>query len=111
MKRLIFWDFPRATWQYDVVVLLILAFIFLTPRSIFRDQPHASSVVLLPEEAGSTVYWIEPDLLTEQSEPARINQAELILNSRTGKRGKIARLEPIFDAEKDIKGYMAFVKP
>src|SRR5438309_1891400 len=46
LKRFILWDFPRASWQYDLIVALILAFIFLTPRDLFRDQPripHASS--------------------------------------------------------------------
>ena len=28
LGRLIFWEFPRASWQYDVIVALILAFIF-----------------------------------------------------------------------------------
>src|SRR5262245_11323860 len=31
IKRLLLWDFARASWQYDLIVLAILAFIFLTP--------------------------------------------------------------------------------
>ena len=38
LKRFILWDYPRASWQYDVMVGIILAFIFLTPREWFRDQ-------------------------------------------------------------------------
>ena len=37
-KRFILWDYPRASWQYDVMVALILAFIFLTPREVFRAR-------------------------------------------------------------------------
>ena len=47
MKRFLLWDFPRGVWQYDVMVALILAFIFLTPREIFRDYPRASNIVRL----------------------------------------------------------------
>jgi hypothetical protein len=36
MKRLILWDHERGTWQYDVFCLLIIAFIFLTPKSWFE---------------------------------------------------------------------------
>jgi len=36
MKRLILWDHERGTWQYDVFCLLIVAFIFLTPKSWFE---------------------------------------------------------------------------
>jgi hypothetical protein len=36
MKRVILWDYERGTWQYDVFCLLIIAFIFLTPKPWFE---------------------------------------------------------------------------
>jgi hypothetical protein len=36
MKRWVLWDYERGTWQYDVFCLLIIAFIFLTPKSWFE---------------------------------------------------------------------------
>jgi hypothetical protein len=111
VKRFLFWDYPRAGWQYDVMVGLILAFIFLTPRDWFRDQPKASSVVMLPSESGANVYWMEPDQLAGIADAQLMEQAGAVLNARTGKKHKIVRLEPIFDSEKDIRGYMAFTTP
>jgi hypothetical protein len=35
LKRIVLWDYRRGTWQYDVLCLLIIAFIFLTPKSWF----------------------------------------------------------------------------
>src|SRR3954447_9869607 len=32
-----FWTFDRATWQYDVMVIAILAFVWLTPPDWIRD--------------------------------------------------------------------------
>ena len=110
-KQFIFWEFARASWQYDIVVALILAFIFLVPRDLFHDQPKASSVVMLPSEGGSAVFWIEPELLTSAAEADRNAKASLLLKTRTGKKYDLVRLEPIFDAEKDIRGYMAYTKP
>src|SRR5260370_14068804 len=75
LKRLILWDFPRASWQYDVIVAVILAFIFLTPRDWFRDQPripHASSIALLPSENGSTVFFVDAQLLAGTAENQRV---------------------------------------
>ena len=66
LKRFVFWDYARATWQYDVMVAIILAFIFLTPREKFGDQPRiprASNIAMLPAEHGSSMYWIDPELL------------------------------------------------
>jgi hypothetical protein len=36
IKRIFFWRYDRTTWQYDVLCVLILAFIFLTPKSWFQ---------------------------------------------------------------------------
>ena len=36
-----FWTFERATWQYDVMVIVILAFVWLVPPDWIRD-PMAS---------------------------------------------------------------------
>lgn len=35
LSKVIFWTYPRGTWQYDLMCLVILAFIFLTPRAVF----------------------------------------------------------------------------
>ena len=32
-----FWTFERATWQYDVMVIVILAFVWLTPPNWLKD--------------------------------------------------------------------------
>ena len=40
MKKYIFWEYARGSWQYDVIVGVIVAFLFLMPRDWFRDQPR-----------------------------------------------------------------------
>lgn len=37
LQKLFFWSYGRTTWQYDVLCVLILAFIFLTPGSWFEN--------------------------------------------------------------------------
>ena len=88
LKRFILWDYPRAVWQYDVIVAVILAFIFLTPREWFRDQPKPSSIVLLPgEHSGAAgVFWIEPELLAGVPEAERSTKASTLLKNKTGKK-------------------------
>ncbi|HEX5424221.1 MAG TPA: hypothetical protein VFW94_11780 [Candidatus Acidoferrales bacterium] len=41
--RTVFWSYERGSWPYDVMVLAILAFVLLTPRNWFHDQPPANS--------------------------------------------------------------------
>ncbi|MBV8898058.1 MAG: hypothetical protein JO051_16205 [Acidobacteriaceae bacterium] len=111
-QRLIFWDFPRASWQYDIVVGLILIFIFATPREWFHDQPKASSVVLMSSSHGSNRVFIATDLLGDVLEGQRATRAEALIRQRTGKSWHVIRVEPIRDeAEQEIKGFIAYTAP
>jgi hypothetical protein len=112
LGRFLFWDYKRASWQYDVMVGLILAFIFLTPRDVFRDQPRAASVVMLPAEQGAGLFWIEPSLLDGVPEPQLVARAAAIVNAKFKSRRTVSHVEPIRDeAEQEVKGYMAFTTP
>lgn len=59
LRSYFFWTYQRGTFHYDVMVTLILLFMFLTPRFIdFKDRPvetvalHSSEVLV--KEAGQT---------------------------------------------------------
>jgi CDP-diacylglycerol---glycerol-3-phosphate 3-phosphatidyltransferase len=45
--RGIFWTYERASWQYDVMVILILAFVWLTPPGWLSDPmvPHGRGLL------------------------------------------------------------------
>jgi hypothetical protein len=108
-RRLIFWDFARASWQYDLVVGLILVFIFATPRDWFRDQPKPSSIILMSSQPGSSRVFIASDLLESVSEGQRANRAQELIHQRTGKSWHVARVEPIRDeTTQEIKGFIAY---
>lgn len=38
MKDIILWKYERASWQWDVLCVLIMCFIFLTPNSWFEKR-------------------------------------------------------------------------
>lgn len=66
----VFWAYERGSWPYDVLVALILIFLFATPRRWFQDGPRpsipASSQVQLISENGSgneATYRIDSRLL------------------------------------------------
>ena len=108
-KRFIFWDFALASWQYYVLVALILLFIFATPRAWFRDQPRAASVVLMSSLHGSDRVFIATELLEDVPEAGRTKRAEELIRQRTGKTWQVVRVEPIRDeAAGEIKGFIAY---
>ena len=113
LKRFIFWDYPRGSWQYDLVVLGILGFVFLTPRAWFRDRPRtpvSSQIASLPSH-GESVFWLEPELVSSIPETQRLEKLSGVLTAQKGKKQAVTRIEPIYDSEQELKGYMAFAKP
>src|SRR5271166_6341569 len=64
IKSYIWWMYPRGSVHYDVMVTIILAFIFLAPLWInFRDKPterspNQAEVVVKPE-AGGFLYTVD----------------------------------------------------
>jgi hypothetical protein len=107
VKRFLLWDYPRASWQYDVMVALILAFVFLTPRTLFRDQRRVSSIVELPSGKGRS-FMVEPGLLESVPDAERNARVDDILRSRFGQIGVIEKVEPILNPEQELTGYMVF---
>lgn len=63
IKKCFLWTYARNTWQWDVLCVLILAFIFLSPKTWFvngerqRSSGHQSeavaTVILSPESIGN----------------------------------------------------------
>ena len=109
-KRFILWDYPRASWQYDIIVALILAFIFLTPREWFRDQPrlpYVRSIAALPN-----AFFVVPETLDTIPENQRVTRlTELLRTQMSNKKLVVTRIEPWVDSDGELRGYMAFIHP
>ena len=111
LMKLIFWEFRRTSWQYDVVVAIILAFIFLTPRDVFRDQPRSASVVMVGKDNDQHIFWIDPDLLEGTKDSELQARAGALLKDKTPRKDRLTKLTPIFDSDKELKGYLAYTQP
>ena len=62
-RKIVFWNYSRTSWQWDVLCVLILAFIFLTPKSWFASNPPVQT----------TVVWTS-DLLGNQLDMAEVDR-------------------------------------
>ncbi len=111
-KRFIFWEFPRASWPYDVVVALILLFIFMTPRAWFGDQPKKASLFLISSDRGENQVFVASELLVHVPDNLRTSRVHDLIRQRTGKFRKVLRVEPIRDqSTQDLKGFIAYTTP
>lgn len=49
LKKTLFWSYERGSWQYDIMCVLILAFIFIAPGNFFHKP-----ITVRSEEIGAT---------------------------------------------------------
>lgn len=109
LKRLIFWDFARGSWQYDVIVIVILAFLFLTPRSFFRDQPRIPNVSVISIPNGE--FMVDLGFCAETPEAERKARLTPQIRLRAGNpRLTVTRVEPVKDSEGELLSCIAFTK-
>jgi hypothetical protein len=120
ISKYIFWTYERGSFHYDVMVTLILLFLFVSPRFIdFKDKPvaeiplHASEVLV--REQGSTatdarfVFEIRAEDLHGATTDADVRAA--ILNVIEPISGSVTLLtvKPISDAKGKVVAYNATV--
>lgn len=109
-----FWSFPRGSWQYDLIVVAILAFIFLTPRAFFGDQPRPPLVQQVEELAdgmGTVVFWVEPSMLGATPEEERDDRLRELLRQRSGKNYRIVSVKPAAEPEGQVHALIVYARP
>jgi hypothetical protein len=104
LKSYIWWTHPRGSLQYDVMVTLILAFIFVSPHFIdFRDKPRLAEA----HQTGREYVISAADLGAPDGDVSTALQSRLrSLNSHA----EIEHFEALHDGSGNIAAYRVFVK-
>src|SRR5579872_476495 len=98
LKRFIFWEYARGSWQYDVIVGVILAFIFLSPRGWFRDQPRIPRVSAISVAQGE--FMVDPEFLAGTPEAQWAEKVTPDVRRRAGNPHlSVSRVEPFLDSD------------
>ena len=114
LRPLVLWTYPRGSWQYDVLAVAILMFIFLTPRELFRDQarpPSVRRIEALSEDPTVEVFLVEPFVIDE-TPPAEVDEKlRTLLRQRTGRDLSILYTRPSTDDEGEVRAYLVYARP
>ncbi|CAN5580280.1 hypothetical protein BH10ACI4_BH10ACI4_18330 [soil metagenome] len=119
-KSYFFWTYERGSFHYDVMVTLILIFLFLSPHFVdFKDRPvetvalHASEVLV--KEAGTVgtssrfVYQIRADEIGGAKSDIEIRTAILRAVEPISGEVTLERYQPVVDAQGRVVAYDAWV--
>jgi len=114
IKGFLLWQHERGAWQYDVMVALILAFIFLAPTRYFHDQPVygvrlGGDLVRLGTDADGVHYRVSAKLLASyDDDPERA--AHQILAANLGHPASITRIQAVEDPDGVVAWYDVWVR-
>lgn len=115
LKSFIFWSYERGSIQYDIMVTLILIFLFVGPRFIdFKDQPAPpvplrSSEVLIKSAStdGNTLtYEVRTEGLNTASESTIRSSLTAAIRPIAGEM-TLDTFKPVYDTHSQIIAYTA----
>lgn len=116
VARSIFWAYERGSWQYDLIVLAILSFIFLSPRSWFNDRPtlqltnlrNQQGIVEMGRVNKDVRYLVDARLVDAQNQKAE-DAIPVILQQHLQKPFTVKSIDAVRDRQKVILGYTVVV--
>ena len=114
IRDFVLWSYERGTLQYDVMVTLILVFVFFSPYWInFHDKPvernpHPSGVVVNPVTGGGFIYQIEGSAISG-TDDATIKQQLLRIVEPISGEVSITRYEALRDRQGRVLTYKVWV--
>jgi hypothetical protein len=101
LRKLFFWNYERNTWQWDSLCVVILMFIFLTPKSWFENGERRG--YFKHQNQPTSVLMIGPELIeNEQDKP----QIEQLVRDFTGRKDvKVLDVRKVVGADGGTRGY------
>jgi hypothetical protein len=115
IRSYVLWQHERGTLHYDIMVTLILIFVFLSPRVInFNDKPallnpHLSDVVVTPDAQGGLLYQISAGAITPGNDQSVRDQLLHVIEPISGEV-TIVKYEGLPDRKGQVQGYRVWVK-
>jgi hypothetical protein len=97
LRKIVFWNYPRTSWQWDVLCVLILVFIFLTPKSWFANTytpPQTAHTIVVLEAEAFGPQPVNAEIERRAKEVAQRPDAQDVkIRPQTDSSGKIKRYE------------------
>ncbi|MGO8812379.1 MAG: hypothetical protein ACLQJF_23210 [Candidatus Sulfotelmatobacter sp.] len=115
IRSYILWQHERGTLHYDIMVTLILIFIFASPYWInFNDKPvprnpHLTDVVVTPDTQGGLLYEISAAAVSPGDDGSVRDQLLRIIEPISG-AVSIIKYDPVFDGKGKVQSYRVWVK-
>lgn len=114
IRSYILWQHERGTLHYDIMVTVIILFVFFSPYWInFNDKPvprnpHPTGVVVTSDGQGGLVYQIEANAVSAGNDKSVRDQLLRIIEPISGEVS-IVKFEPVADRKGQVQSYKVWV--
>jgi hypothetical protein len=112
LKGYLFWTYTRGSFHYDVMVTLILAFIFIAPHYIdFKDKPHIREQhpTGIVASADGKTYEVDAAAVDAQDEGMVRANFQRVLRPITGPV-IVQRVEQVRDSSGHVVAYRGWIQ-
>jgi len=115
IRGYILWSYERGSLHYDIMVTLILVFVFVSPYFInFKDKPvernpHPTGVAVIPDEQGGFIYQIPASAVNAGPGEDVTRQLVQIIEPIAG-AVSIGKYETVKDASGHVRSYKVWVE-
>ena len=116
ISSFIWWSYDRGSIPYDIMVTLILLFIFLAPYKInFKDKPiertpHPTRVVLVPDVESGYIYQVDAAEVAGKNDAAIEGYLQRVIEPIIAGEVEIARYEPVRDKNGRVVAYKVWLR-
>jgi predicted signal transduction protein with EAL and GGDEF domain len=101
LRKLFFWNYARNTWQWDVLCVVILIFIFLTPKSWFENSERRAYAAHQNRTASTVL--ISPELIENTQDKAKVEQ---VIRTFTGRNDvQVINIRKVVGTDGKTRGY------
>ena len=115
IRGYILWSYERGSLHYDIMVTLILLFVFVSPHFInYKDKPvehipHLTGVVVVPGAKGELIYQIQASAVNASTDSDARRQLEQIIEPISG-AVSITNVETVKDVSGHLQSYKVWVE-
>ena len=101
LRKLFFWNYARNTWQWDILCVVILIFIFLTPKSWFENSERRGYAA--HQNLTASKVLISPELIDNTQDKGKVEEVVRTFTGRSD--AQVVDIRKVVDKDGHTLGY------